>query len=551
MPQQRKKRNNRRGSAAARPASSRNGGRPVAAGSAAPSTPGEGRAKPEIAADQALAPGARRTKPKIAVGQALARGGGRTKPETADDAIAVGQALARPVTVDGGPPALVRPENLSPGLVAPEKLPPVLVARETVPPGLVPTEAVPPGLVPTETVPPGLVAARRRKPEAAAKAPPAPDFESDAEGEGDELPGWLAKAAEKLLTVTCWLDPGEHGNPFRATIFFSGQRTGVIGKPRPGDSFTQQETVEGIVPGSGPVAVTAEVRGVNPGVWTVTARAGRGPARPYPPPGRSGAGVRRVPWPRRVVIPASPETTVRSAPLPLATSPGIVRFAYAGLVSLGVLAGLTLQALLLIAGHFPALRPTELSAAAVAAGVVGGKAWFIAVHRGRKADGWCIQGFIAGAAAVVAAAAFAGTGIPAGAYLGTAAAALLIGMAIGRPGCMWAGCCVGRPTASRRGIWASDRKVGCRREPAQLLEALSSLVIGAAVLVAALAVGLQRSGLVAVAGLAAYTLSRQLILGLREDPPQRWRHGRRVTAVAAAVVLIASTALLAVLISHS
>jgi phosphatidylglycerol---prolipoprotein diacylglyceryl transferase len=141
----------------------------------------------------------------------------------------------------------------------------------------------------------------------------------------------------------------------------------------------------------------------------------------------------------------------------------------------------------------------------------------------------------------------AGTGIPAGAYLGTAAAALFIGMAIGRPGCMWAGCCAGRPTASRHGVWASNRKVGCRREPAQLLEALSSLVVGAAVLGAALAVGLQRSGLVAVAGLAAYTLSRQLILGLREEPPRRWRHGRRVTAVAAAVVLIASVALLAVL----
>lgn len=138
---------------------------------------------------------------------------------------------------------------------------------------------------------------------------------------------------------------------------------------------------------------------------------------------------------------------------------------------------------------------------------------------------------------------------PAGAYLATAAPALLIGMAIGRPGCLWAGCCAGRPTASRRGIWASNRRVGCRREPAQLLEALSSLVIGVAVLAVGLAAGLARSGLVAVAGLAAYTLSRQLILGLREDPPQRWRHGRRVTGVAAAAALIVSAALLAVLTS--
>ena len=49
----------------------------------------------------------------------------------------------------------------------------------------------------------------------------------------------------------------------------------------------------------------------------------------------------------------------------------------------------------------------------------------------------------------------------------------------------------------------------------------------------------------AVAGLAAYTLSRQFILGLRSEPPLRWRYGRQVTAAAAAVVLIGSVALLA------
>lgn len=46
-------------------------------------------------------------------------------------------------------------------------------------------------------------------------------------------------------------------------------------------------------------------------------------------------------------------------------------------------------------------------------------------------------------------------------------------------------------------------------------------------------------------GLAAYTLSRQFILGLRSEPPLRWRYGRQVTAAAAIIVLIASVALLA------
>jgi phosphatidylglycerol---prolipoprotein diacylglyceryl transferase len=85
------------------------------------------------------------------------------------------------------------------------------------------------------------------------------------------------------------------------------------------------------------------------------------------------------------------------------------------------------------------LRPLLFSAAAVLAGVIGGKAWYIAEERGRKFDGWCVQGFITGVAAVVAAAAFAGPGIPAGAFLAVTATALLIGMAIGRPGCFWAG----------------------------------------------------------------------------------------------------------------
>jgi phosphatidylglycerol:prolipoprotein diacylglycerol transferase len=225
--------------------------------------------------------------------------------------------------------------------------------------------------------------------------------------------------------------------------------------------------------------------------------------------------------------------------------PGIVRYAFAGLVSLGVLAGLGLEALLLAAGHYPVLRPTLFSAAAVAAGIAGGKAWYIAVNRGRKFDGWCIQGFITGVTAVVAAALLAGTGIPAGVYLGAVGPALLIGMAIGRPGCFWAGCCTGRPTAARRGIWSSDRRVGCRREPAQLLEALAALIIGVAVLAVVLLTGLHQAAPASVAGLAAYTLSRQFILGLRSEPPLRWRYGRQVTAVAAAATLIASLILLA------
>jgi phosphatidylglycerol:prolipoprotein diacylglycerol transferase len=123
-----------------------------------------------------------------------------------------------------------------------------------------------------------------------------------------------------------------------------------------------------------------------------------------------------------------------------------------------------------------------VSVAAVAGGVADAKAWYIAVHRGRKFDGWCIQSFVAGAPVVTGAAAFAGPGVLAVVYLSAAGPALLTGIGNGRPGCFWAGCCTGRPTASRWGIWSSDRRVGCRRAPAQLLEAAAALGTGLAVL---------------------------------------------------------------------
>jgi phosphatidylglycerol---prolipoprotein diacylglyceryl transferase len=374
----------------------------------------------------------------------------------------------------------------------------------------------------------------------AADAPPA-DGAADAD---EDVPRWAAKALEQLLHVTHWLDPGQDGDSFMATVRFSGQRTDVDGKARPGDTFTREETYNGIVPGSGPVAVTAEVRGINPGTWAVTARtvtlattAGTAaPSRPAP--------TGRVPWPRRVTVSAGPNATVRTSTMLRSKAPGVIRYAYACLVVLGVLVGLGIAAALLGTAHYPVLEPELLSVAAVAAGVIGGKAWYAAVTHG-KWDGWCIQGFVGGAAVVVAAVAVVGPGLPKGAFLAAATPALLIGMGIGRHACFWAGCCCGRPTASRWGIWSSDRRLGCRRMPVQLLEAWTALAVGAASLGVVLALGLARSGPVAVVALAAYTLVRQAILGLR-DEPRHWRYGRALTASLAGLALIAGVVLLAV-----
>jgi phosphatidylglycerol:prolipoprotein diacylglycerol transferase len=118
-------------------------------------------------------------------------------------------------------------------------------------------------------------------------------------------------------------------------------------------------------------------------------------------------------------------------------------------------------------------------------------------------------------------------------------------MGIGRHACFWAGCCTGRATSSRWGIWSSDRVLGCRRMPVQLFEAWTALAVGVASLIIVLAAGLSRSWAVAIAGLAAYTLVRQAILGLRAEP-RHWRYGRPVTATLAAMGLIAGIVLFVV-----
>jgi len=216
---------------------------------------------------------------------------------------------------------------------APSEPPPGQVPAQSVPPGLTSANKTAPGLIPAkapdQNLPAGLAPAAPARLRSAAAAPsrsrdmgearPTPvaaEPQTPPASTADDVPSWAAKAVEELLTPTYWLDPGETGDPISATIRFSGRRTDVTGKPQPRDSFWQEETVDGIIPGSGPVAITAEVRGINPGQWTVTARSvarvGGRPYRSYPPPGHDPDGVYRVPSPRRVAIPARPAN--RSAP---------------------------------------------------------------------------------------------------------------------------------------------------------------------------------------------------------------------------------------------
>lgn len=166
--------------------------------------------------------------------------------------------------------------------------------------------------------------------------------------------GWVESVLEEVLTPSYWFDPGDGDDSYSVTIWFSGKRVGVSGKRRPGDKFAQAQTVEEVMAGSGPVAVTTEVRGINPGEWMITARSVKRGSRsrlvtPYGPasrgdPGRPKQGI----WPRRTsLIPPGRPAPLRTALLAFTPIPGVIRGAWAVLVLLGIAVGLLVQALLL------------------------------------------------------------------------------------------------------------------------------------------------------------------------------------------------------------
>lgn len=356
----------------------------------------------------------------------------------------------------------------------------------------------------------------------------------------------MESAAQEILAVTSWLDPHPDSAPYSLTVWFSGRRLDVAGRLQSGDQFAHDETIEEVIPGSGPVAVTARIRDINPGKWEVTARLLEPPRSggrrreqeiDFPATGSLPLLVRI--W-RRWAPPVDSTIPARTCLTPLAHVPGVLPGVWGVFVALGMAIALAIQALVITSDHLAVGPAWMVSLLAVAAGIVGAKAWFSVLHRSeRRIEGWCIQGFIVGAS-VTAAAVLLVLRLPPGSFLDATAPGLMIGLAIGRIGCFLAGCCGGPPTASRWGIWSSDQRVGARRVPTQLLESLFALVLGLVALAAVLRHG-PAHGAFFVAALAAYTLGRQELLRLRQEP-RRTSNGGAVVALLAALALVASLA---------
>src|SRR5438034_831313 len=359
----------------------------------------------------------------------------------------------------------------------------------------------------------------------------------------------LESATQPILAVTYWFDPAPHPGPYPVTVRFSGRRVDVIGRLQSGDRFVQDEVIEEVIPGSGPISLTARVRSINPGEWVVTARMlgsappARGPRSHTPAAPEAGPPHPAARFWRRWAPSAESAEHVRTCPTPFARVPGIFPGIWGAMVTLGIAVALALQSLV-IAGDHRAVGPWwAVTLVAIAVGIVGAKVWFIVLYRREhRIEGWCIQGFIAGAT-LAAAILLVVLDVPAGVFLDVTAPGLLVAMAVGRVGCFFAGWCGGPPPASRWGVWSSDQRVGARRIPTQLLESMLALSLGLGALGVVVSHG-PAGGAFFVGALAAYTLVRQGILHLRAEP-RKTRLGGLLTTALAALVLITGVVFLA------
>ncbi len=170
---------------------------------------------------------------------------------------------------------------------------------------------------------------------------------------------------------------------------------------------------------------------------------------------------------------------------------GVRIYSYPALLYLGVVWGT-------VAGNYAAklagLDPTRVFVAMmllIIAGLVGSRLLFVAIHwrlyrreprriwRRREGGGELQGGFILSLAVSVPL--LRAAGVPFAEFWDAATFTMLVGLILGRVGCVLHGCCSGRPTEGRFALYARNQQgVGRRRIPIQFLEAsfVALLLIG-------------------------------------------------------------------------
>lgn len=339
----------------------------------------------------------------------------------------------------------------------------------------------------------------------------------------------VAEREPQALGMTYRFETPADGDALPLNVRFRGRRLGGPAQPGGHDTFDVVRRVPAVPPGTGHMTVTTRVLDIDPGEWRVQVEA------------------HAEDVPRGTAVPTFPRANAVGktafAPVVRVRAPGVTLGAWPGCVIGGAVLGLVIQALLARHLQFPALTALLVTLVACLVGVVGGKTYFLALHRDRQAKGllmvgMAIQGFVLALVATVVVGALI-TGLPLGAFLDATAVGLLFGMTIGRFGCFFGGCCAGRPTSSRLGLWSSDRDLGVRRIPTQLLESALAASLGTTMLLLLTLGAPTPRGVVFVGSLAAYTLGRQLLFPLR-DLPRTTSNGRRIVAGSTAVTCIAA-----------
>jgi phosphatidylglycerol:prolipoprotein diacylglycerol transferase len=322
------------------------------------------------------------------------------------------------------------------------------------------------------------------------------------------------------VAPTYWLERSDVGTP--AAVRFVG--TALDGE-RPGRRFERTVPFPELPPHVGRNSLTVPVRNLAAGTWHVQAQ-----------------GVDEQGQPVGVAQSEALSTRL----YPFLRGPGVRPFAWPALVLLGVVLAVVTQVLLVRAEGLDA-QPAGLSAVAAAVvGFLSAKAGFMAWHRVPPSKfasaGTMIQAFLVGAFGSLVGFAWLAD-LPVLRLLDLTTPGVFAAMALARPGCWLGGCCAGRPTVSRWGIWSSDRRVGVRRVPVQLMESALAAVIASVSLVLVLAVDQRSYGLVLTLSASLYTLGRQLLFPLRAEA-RRSPRGRLLVTAVAAVTTVASLGLL-------
>ncbi len=342
----------------------------------------------------------------------------------------------------------------------------------------------------------------------------------------------VAELRPHALGITYWFDAPRNEGPLEVALRLTGRRLDVEGDRTPEDSFVTTALLHDVRQGSGRTSLTHRVVGKAPGRWHVTAEAMAVPKDG----GRSDA----------VQLPSA-EGIGRStfAPVASARAPGVIVGAWPAMVTLGVVLALVLQGVVAQKHALPTASLLALALVASALGAVGAKLYYRLTHwkesGGRALSGLSVQGFV-----IVATATFVIGGVlqgtPVGQLLDATVPALLLGQTVGRLGCLMGGCCVGLPTRSRWAVWSSDRRVGTRRIPVQLMESVAAATLALVTGAIAWRGPMSPAGVLFVGGVAAYVVVRQLLFPLR-GVPRATRYGRQVTLAVALATLFGALTL--------